>query len=123
LGAARAEPTTDALHEWRKRVKDHHFHLRLLRELWPPVVKPVEAQAGRLGELLGAEHDLAVLGQTLADGSVGESELVQELAERIAAERASRREAAFALGARLYAQRPEAYGLHVRALWKASDAR
>ena len=36
--AARDEPTTEALHEWRKRVKELWYHHTLLRPLWPPVM-------------------------------------------------------------------------------------
>ena len=36
--AARDEPSVEALHEWRKRVKDLWYHHTLLRELWPPVM-------------------------------------------------------------------------------------
>ena len=35
----RADPTVEALHEWRKRVKDLWYHHTLLRELWPPVMR------------------------------------------------------------------------------------
>lgn len=35
LGDAKENATTENLHELRKRVKYHGYHLRLLRELWP----------------------------------------------------------------------------------------
>ena len=34
-------PTVEALHEWRKRVKDLWYQHTLLRELWPPVMQAV----------------------------------------------------------------------------------
>jgi len=56
-------------HEWRKRVKYHGHHMRLLREIWPSEMSAREEAADRLGDLLGALHDLDVyrtaLGTTL----------------------------------------------------------
>lgn len=120
MALASTEPTTDNLHDWRKVVKDNRHHLRLLRGLWRPVIEPVREEAKRLGDLLGEEHDLAVLSETLGDGSVGETGLVEELVARTSDERVRRREAAFALGARLYAQEPCDYARHARVLWDAS---
>jgi CHAD domain-containing protein len=51
----------DDLHEWRKRAKDHWYHLRLLRRSWPPLMEPAVDAAGDLGDLLGEDHDLATL--------------------------------------------------------------
>ena len=61
LDALPDEPTVDELHEWRKRVKDHGYHTRLLRNLWPDVLKPVQRAAEELAELLGGDHDLGLL--------------------------------------------------------------
>ena len=58
---AENEPSTEALHEWRKRVKDLWYHLSLLRETWPAVVGPEADEAHALSEKLGDDHDLAVL--------------------------------------------------------------
>lgn len=55
------QPTADELHEWRKRVKDLWYHQRLLRRLWPDVQRPIVVAAEELSELLGTDHDLALL--------------------------------------------------------------
>ena len=59
------DPTPERFHEWRKRVKYHWYHLRLLRELWPAPMKALAAEAKQLADLLGDDHDLAVLRETL----------------------------------------------------------
>jgi CHAD domain-containing protein len=59
--AARKHPTPEALHDWRKRVKDHWYQARLLRPIWPAMMDPHIAAADELGELLGQVNDLAVL--------------------------------------------------------------
>ncbi|MBP1807464.1 CHAD domain-containing protein [Rubellimicrobium aerolatum] len=60
LKAARREPSPEALHEWRKRVKDHWYQARLLRPIWPAMMDPHIKAADDLGEVLGLVNDLAV---------------------------------------------------------------
>lgn len=50
-----------ALHELRKRVKDHRFHLDLLLQSAPTVLGAESALAHEASELLGNDHDLVVL--------------------------------------------------------------
>ncbi len=52
-------------HEWRKHVKDHWYHLRLLQGVWPEVMRSERDEARRLAEFLGDEHDLTVLRERL----------------------------------------------------------
>jgi CHAD domain-containing protein len=59
-------PHAEDLHELRKRVKDHWYHLRLLRAAWTPVMTALAAEAHVLAEHLGADHDLSVLATVLA---------------------------------------------------------
>jgi CHAD domain-containing protein len=71
LHAGYRKPTPERFHEWRKRVKYHWYHLRLLREIWPEQMKGRAAEAKRLADLLGDDHDLSVLRKTLArDGNI-----------------------------------------------------
>lgn len=48
----RDEPTTDELHEWRKRTKDHWYHLRLLQASAPDLLDPWIEQVAA-GPVLG----------------------------------------------------------------------
>ncbi len=56
-----------AMHEWRKRVKDLRYAAEMLgqRQLRRPCAR------WRLGELLGEEHDLAVLAARVRAGGLG----------------------------------------------------
>ncbi len=63
--AARS-PDAEAIHEWRKRVKDHWYQSRLLLPIWPEVMAPHAATADAIGEWLGEHHDLAVFLDRLA---------------------------------------------------------
>ena len=58
---AEAKPSDENLHEWRKREKDLWYQLRLLRDAWPSPMRAAAAEADALSELLGEDHDLAVL--------------------------------------------------------------
>jgi len=60
LREAEASPDDETVHEWRKRVKDMWYSLRLLEGAWPPVLGVMADQAHRLSELLGDHHDLGV---------------------------------------------------------------
>lgn len=61
MKAAAAEPTTESLHEWRKRVKDLWHVAQVLRPASPKRMKKLAASLHDLSNLLGDDHDLAVL--------------------------------------------------------------
>jgi CHAD domain-containing protein len=61
LRAANRKPTTENLHELRKRAKDLWYGARLLRPVSPKRIKQLAGRAHRLADLLGDDHDLAVL--------------------------------------------------------------
>lgn len=119
LGRARRDPSVEHLHEWRKRVKDHWYHLRLLAPVCGPVVAGAAQEAARLSEVLGEDHDLAVLREVLAghwaelgvqtDALMG---LIDHRREQLQAE-------AVQIGLRLYAERPKAFERRLRRCWKA----
>ena len=53
------------LHEWRKRVKDHAYHLQLLQNVWPAIMKANHDAAHDVARVLGEHHDLTVFRQLL----------------------------------------------------------
>lgn len=58
--------TTEAFHEWRKRVKYLQYQVEALGLLQPAALEVLEFRLSELGKTLGAEHDLAVLANTVA---------------------------------------------------------
>jgi len=128
---ARREPTDENLHEWRKRVKDHHYHLRLLGAAWPGVLAAYAAESRRLADLLGDDHDLAVLAAVLREGlpSRVDDPIHEEHLELLVTLTEDRRldlqGEAWLLGARLYGEPPGALrhriGLLVAAARSQSD--
>jgi CHAD domain-containing protein len=107
---ARRHPTAVLIHAWRKRSKYHWYHMRLLRDLWPPVMKARVAEVKRLSDLLGDDHDLEVLGSILAERTEGLAEPAHAHAAIGLIERRQQelRAAADHLGQCVYAEKPSA---------------
>ena len=112
LAAALDEPTDERLHDLRKRVKDLWYHARLLEDAFPRVLKAQGKAAHRLSDLLGDDHDLAVLAERVRGGTFVDDDTILEL---IARRRAELRDDAVRLARRLYAEPPKAYCQRLRA--------
>jgi CHAD domain-containing protein len=112
---AERDPSTEALHEWRKRTKDLWYHLALLQDAWPAVLKAEADEAHVLSDHLGDDHDLAVLWEFALDRGVDS----QRLYAAVEARRGELQESAFGLGRRLYAERPRDFTERIGALWVA----
>ncbi|MGH2822338.1 MAG: CHAD domain-containing protein, partial [Thermoleophilaceae bacterium] len=97
--AAVKDPSTENLHEWRKRAKDLWYHCSILEETWKPVMSALAGEAHELSDRLGDDHDLALL---LAFGA-------EPLEPLIARRRRELQEEAFGYGARLYVDRPKTF--------------
>ena len=117
--AMRKDPTTEGLHEWRKRTKELWYDHELLRPLWKPVMKAVGDEAHDLSDLLGDDHDLAVLLEWTRE----HHEPAPELVDAVEARRSKLQEEAFELGARLYADRTKVFIRRLERLYEASRER
>jgi CHAD domain-containing protein len=111
-------PSDEAVHEWRKRVKDLWYQLRLLRPVWPAGMKGAIAAADELADLLGDHSDLALLIEDVsarASGGAGDETLI------VLARRRQREllEQALPLGERLYAEKPKRFADRLAAYWEA----
>lgn len=109
-GAAAMQAARDggaeALHDWRKRVKDLWYQARLMQPVWPEGIAPWRQAADDLGEMLGDHHDLAVfvaMAEGLEGAAAAEAVPLRAKALRLSADIEAR---AFALGAQLYAAPP-----------------
>jgi CHAD domain-containing protein len=115
MRAAEAEPSTGALHDWRKRVKDLWYLLTLLCESWSAVLGPEADQAHELSRLLGDDHDLALLRDFATEHGVTSARLEAAIDNR----RTELQGRAFALGHRLYAEKPRTFSERLRSYWEA----
>jgi len=114
------DPSTENFHEWRKRVKYHWYHARLLRRTWSEMMEVHVKAADDLSDLLGDDHDLAVLRSTVLDGpdAFGDTTDVQTLIGLIDRRRAELQSEARPLGERLFAEKPNRFAARLRKYWK-----
>ncbi|MEO5768638.1 MAG: CHAD domain-containing protein [Polyangia bacterium] len=99
--------TGAAFHEWRKAVKAHRHQLHLLSDTWPVWVTARLPELERLGQLLGEEHDLTVLSQTLSacPTCFGDPLQLESVLAVLAARQQQLRDEARPLGETLFRQR------------------
>jgi CHAD domain-containing protein len=116
---AQSRQSIEGLHTWRKRVKDLWYQQRLLASVGGPVVAGQVKDAHRLADLLGDDHDLAVLREALTQGQVHAPVDLEAVVGLIDHRRETLQTDAFYVGARVYAEKPQAFIWRMRRLWKA----
>ncbi|MEZ5395537.1 MAG: CHAD domain-containing protein [Bryobacterales bacterium] len=116
-------PRPEAFHEWRKRVKYHRDHCRLIRLAWEGPLDARRKESHRLTDLLGEHHDLAELHQLLLSrpGSFGGREAVRVALERAGERRAALELEAFRLGRKLYAEAPKRLARRFQTFWRLAS--
>jgi CHAD domain-containing protein len=121
MNLARTEGGEERYHQWRRYAKYWWYHTQVLRELWPPLMEATQAALDRVGEVLGADHDLAMLAgllQTQWPARRSKKEVL-ELAALIPRRQAELQAEALALGSRLYAEGPRALERRWGRYWEA----
>jgi CHAD domain-containing protein len=122
MGKARSKRRDENLHEWRKRSKDLWYHLRLLAPVCGPAVRGQAKEAHLLSDLLGDDHDLAVLrGALIAHGTEVAADLDAMLA-LIDRRRGQLQSEALFMGERIYAESPKTFSRRMRRRWRAGRA-
>jgi hypothetical protein len=114
-------PTDEGVHEWRKRVKDHWYHTRLLCPIWPEAMAAHESDAKILSDLLGDDHNLSVLRETLRAESdkLGKDIDLDQFGALLERRQTELRAQAQAVGRRLLAEKPSALVTRWRSYWEA----
>jgi CHAD domain-containing protein len=118
---ATEEASDAALHEWRKRAKDHWYQLRLIRDAEPELIGTLADQAHDLSDHLGDDHDLAVLREQAqrrrdAFGEAGDQRLLLELIDQ---RRGELQFAASSVGARIYDRKPKRFVKRLERHWQS----
>jgi CHAD domain-containing protein len=124
LAQVQAHPIPENYHDWRKRVKDHWYHVRLLEDLWTEVMLAYEKSLKQMETWLGEGHNLVVLRQKiLAEpafyGNGKETDLSLSLFDRYEKEL---RGNALSLGERIYAEKPRQLSQRLGHLWNVWQA-
>ncbi|MCB1487879.1 MAG: CHAD domain-containing protein [Bauldia sp.] len=110
---ARLSPSTPDLHGWRKDVKTLWHLICLGGKRVPKPIRGMADDLGRLGDLLGYDHDHAVLAERLALSPEANHSLMRQLS-MIAAERHALESEAFAIGRKVYKRKPKAFARKAR---------
>lgn len=119
MAAARDDTTAEAMHDWRKRVKDGWYQARLLTPIRPAILGSFAEEAGGLGEDLGDHHDLAVLADHLAALPPGpHAAALPQMLTRIGAAQAALEARIFPAGAVLLADKPKAMAARWTNWWR-----
>ena len=113
-----SRPTAAHYHRWRRFVKDHWFHVRLLESRCGHDLLTYERRLEALDGVLGEYHNVILLREVLVtDRFVSREETARCLRVVAQYQRVLRRHAE-ALGLRVYSERPRRFVRRVRTLWR-----
>lgn len=120
LGEARRNPNPVTYHAFRKRVKDHWYHVRLLESLWPEAQQARESSLHDLETWLGDDHNLAVLAQQMQEepDRYGGQQNLESFLPVATLHQEELRSKALALGQRLYEEKPREFVRNIEKLWE-----
>lgn len=123
FAAAYEQPSDELFHEWRKGAQAHWRQMTLLGRGWPDLLGARALEARVLSQLLGDDHDLALLVAFVHSDAAGLGEEQAALVEKAARKRqAELREVARPHGERLFAESPKRLRRSVNAYWDAAVA-
>lgn len=118
MRVAYGDGTAEAFHEWRKQVKHIGYHTEFLQPAWPVEHEDVEQYLNLMAEALGDEHDLAVLGATVADLGLGEAADRDRLQAMIEQRRRQLHHVIRPMGERVFADKPRRFTSRLHAYWR-----
>ena len=118
---ARKSGRAEDFHEWRKRVKDHWYQVRLLNRIWEDVMSGYQQSLKELEHALGESVNLSLLENQVQNlASQHRDRLpVSPLHKAVAAASHDLRERALEIGAKVYARKPPEFTRQLKRLWKA----
>jgi len=96
------------LHEWRKRAKDLWYQLRILKPVDEQDIASLADQMKKLGQLLGDDHDLFMIGEASKTAELNCREL-EAIADLVHRRRKRLQREAFQLGRRLFSPKPSEF--------------
>lgn len=119
MATAYDAPSVESFHEWRKRAKYLRYQLELLRPAWPRLLQATRKEVKALGDLLGDEHDLAVLEAVLERALSDHDERGRHrvLAALMRQRREQLRDQAYWLGRRIYTEKAKSLRKRIASYW------
>ena len=116
---SQSKPSVENLHEWRKRVKDLGYQIRLLRPIWEGMFDALANEFEKLADYLSDDHDLALLRQRMVQNPSEGRTTVKTLVALIDQRREELQVEAKRLGIRMYAEKPSALVRRIEVYWRA----
>lgn len=107
----------DDYHRWRQETKDLWYAVRLFEGAWPGPLGALAGELHALSQVLGEDHDLAVLRALI--GASDPSLLTPRLARAIGRRQKNLRTRAHAAGARLWAEKPGDFAGRILGYWES----
>ncbi|MFB6250792.1 MAG: CHAD domain-containing protein [Halobellus sp.] len=120
MAEAYEDPTFERFHEWRKRIKYHRYHSRLLRRVWVEPMKERREQLKRLSDVIGDENDLAEFAMAMHDEELFDQEIRETLDPILRGRRSELHRRGRPLGERIFAEPPDRLVDRIGAYWTAT---
>ncbi len=119
MAAAYAQDEETTFHQWRKRVKDLNYQVEMLRDIWPPILKQLGKELHKLGDLLGDEHDLVIMRESMPKHSDDKEtkDLLHSFFGLLDRRVFELQAEAQAIGCRVYADKPKNFIRRMRRYW------
>jgi CHAD domain-containing protein len=114
------EPLPRYFHDWRKRVKDHWYHVRLIGQVCGDALAFYQKNLRHLETCLGDDHNLAVLQQKIAKERelYGSHEVIGMFLDTVQQRQESLRSTADSFGQTIYQDKPGIFVKQMRSLWE-----
>ena len=114
------DPEFETFHEWRKRIKYHRYHTRLLRSIWVGPMKARRAELKTLSDIIGDENDLAEFAMMMHDEDLFSADACEVFEAVIRGRRAELHRRGRPLGERLFAEDPDRLVARFGQYWEAT---
>jgi len=125
LARVRKYPRAENYHEWRKRVKEHWYHIRLLESFWTGATEAYEKSLKELENALGEDHNLVLLAAKVRAEAAfyGEPADIALLVGLIGKYHKELRANALELGRHIYGEKPGHFARRMGRLWADTASR
>ena len=119
MNSAFAASDDEAFHQWRIFVKHLYYELQFLESVSPQRLGKMIARLKKLQDLIGADHDIAMLKSLLqkTPDRFGGAETVAGVVARLATKSRKLRRASEPLGTAIFCKKPRCFGRKLSRRW------
>ncbi len=119
---ALASEGAEEVHDWRKGVQHHWRHMQLLAPCWPSELSARVEAARALSQILGDDHDIALLQQIVATPTMtfGTPEETAAFLKRCRKRHKALRKEASVKGERLFVEKARPFAERIEAYWQTA---